>query len=94
MAFNYHAADGPLSKTIALRVTDNDGNITTTTSTLTIDNVAPTITLNGSQHDLRRRILRVELVLHRSGTGHDQFLADRLGRWNKPNHRRGWRDFS
>jgi hypothetical protein len=47
VGFTYHAADGAASRTIALRVTDNDGNIVTETTTLTLNNVAPTLTLSG-----------------------------------------------
>ncbi|MEA2735262.1 MAG: hypothetical protein QOE14_1713, partial [Humisphaera sp.] len=45
----YSASDGPLTRTIALRVTDIDGNTNTTTTTITVNNVAPTITLAGAE---------------------------------------------
>lgn len=49
MAFTYNASDGPLGRTIALRVTDDEGNITTNTAgSLTVNNVQPTITLTGA----------------------------------------------
>lgn len=47
--FTYHAADGAATRTIALRVTDNDGNIVTETTTLVSNNVAPTLTLVGGE---------------------------------------------
>src|SRR5205823_12700230 len=37
-SFTYHASDGPASRTIALRVIDNDGNQDTQTTTLTTNN--------------------------------------------------------
>ena len=43
--FNFVASDSG-TKTIALRVTDNDGNATMATTTVTISDVAPTLTLN------------------------------------------------
>ncbi len=44
----FEGDDGPASQTIALRVTDNDGNVNTTTATINTVNVAPEITLTGN----------------------------------------------
>src|SRR5262249_4616991 len=42
------SADGPSSRTVALRVTDNEGASTIATATLSITNTAPTATLSSS----------------------------------------------
>ncbi len=44
--FNFVASDSGV-KTIALRVTDNDGNASMATTTVTINDVAPTLSVNG-----------------------------------------------
>ncbi len=46
-AFTFDGVDGNASRTIALRVTDDEGNTDITTSTISTTNVAPVITLAG-----------------------------------------------
>lgn len=46
-AFGFEGGDSGTPRTIALKVTDNDGNFTIATTTVTVDDVAPTVTLVG-----------------------------------------------
>jgi hypothetical protein len=46
-AFSYEAGDSAAPRTIALRVTDDNGNTDLVTTTLTVDDVDPTVTLVG-----------------------------------------------
>ena len=46
-AFTFEGTDGDSTRTIALRVTDNDGNTNLTTTTINTTNVAPEIELTG-----------------------------------------------
>lgn len=47
-AFTFEALDGASTRTIALRVTDNDGNTHMTTTTIATTNVAPVMALSGA----------------------------------------------
>jgi hypothetical protein len=46
--FSAAGKDGPSSRTVVLRVTDNQGASTTASGTVNIQNVAPTVTLSGA----------------------------------------------
>ncbi|HEX8916093.1 MAG TPA: DNRLRE domain-containing protein, partial [Humisphaera sp.] len=47
-AFSAAGIDGPTGRTVALRVTDSAGRAVTATTTVMVDNVAPTATLGGA----------------------------------------------
>jgi hypothetical protein len=53
VTFNAAGLDGPSSRTVSLRVTDAIGQTSTTTATINVTNVAPTLTIGGPTGGLR-----------------------------------------
>ena len=69
--FNARAIDGPTTRLIAVRVTDDEGGAVTVTGTLTIKNVAPTVDIGEDQNHVYNQPFVLDVLASDPGPGDD-----------------------
>ena len=81
--------DGPARPDVSVTVSDSDGASDSDTLAVTVNNVAPTVTLTGPTRRSTRADAHLQLHDQRSGRGHVHARRDRLRDGRQPGRRLG-----